>query len=62
VILSLACGACRKPEPPPTERKPEPQATQLQKTLRQSIDKAKEAEKALQDNAEKQKAMIDTES
>ncbi len=62
VTLLLACSACKRPEPPPTEQKPEPQATQLQKTLKQSIDKAKEADKALRDNAEKQKAVIDTES
>lgn len=62
VILPLACGACRKPEPPPTERKPEPQATQLQKTLKQSIDKAKEAEKALRDNAENAGQRRETES
>ncbi|WP_242113224.1 hypothetical protein [Luteimonas aquatica] len=59
VTLMLACGACRRPEPPPTEQQPEPQATQLQKTMRESIDKAKAAEKALQDHDDRQKAALD---
>jgi len=62
--LLLALGAfagCRQPEPPPTERKPEPQAahTELRDAIQEPIDKAKAVEKAAQDAADQQRAQIE---
>lgn len=54
-------SACSKPEPPPTDQPPEPQAqhTELRDAIRQPIDKAKAVEQSMQDAAEKQQADID---
>ncbi len=65
-LLALAVGAaalaaCR-PEPPPTERPPEPQArahTELRDAIQAPQDKARAVEKTLQDDAARQRAQID---
>ena len=57
----LALAAC-KPEPPPTERPPEPQAqahTELRDAIQAPQDKAREVEKTVQDAADRQQAEID---
>jgi len=60
VLLLLSCAACSRPVPPPTDRKPEPQAhTGLRDAIRQPLDKAKAVEGAAQEAADKQKAAID---
>ena len=60
VLLALSCAACSRPVPPPTDKKPEPQAhTELRDAIQQPIDKAKAVEDAVQDAADKQKAAID---
>lgn len=65
--LLLACTACSKPEPPPAEQPPEPQAaapqaTELRDAIRAPMDKAKGVEKTLQDAADRQQAQVDAES
>ncbi len=59
LLAALSCAACTRPPPPPPENKPEPQATQLRDAIRAPIDKAKAAEGAVQDAADRQKAAID---
>ena len=65
----LSCVACSKPEPPPTDEPPEPQAataaernTELRDAVRQPIDKAKAVEAAVQEAADKQRAEIDAQA
>ena len=57
----LTAGACSKPEPPPADQPPEPQAqhTELRDAIQQPVDQAKAVEKAMQDAADKQQAEID---
>jgi len=54
-------SACSKPEPPPTDQKPEPQAqhTELRDAIQKPIDQAKAVEKSVQDAADRQQAEID---
>ena len=60
-IAFSALAACNKPEPPPTERPPEPQAqhTELRDAIQKPIDQAKAVEKTVQDAADQQKAEIE---
>jgi hypothetical protein len=60
-LLLVTMASCSKPEPPPSERRPEPQAqrTELRDAIQQPIDKAKAAEKSVQDAADQQKAAIE---
>ena len=62
LALSLAAMAgCSKPEPPPSDQPPEPQAqhTELHDAIKEPIDKAKAVEKSVQDAADQQKAQIE---
>ncbi|NDK39791.1 hypothetical protein DT603_13180 [Pseudoxanthomonas gei] len=59
----LALSAC-KPEPPPTDKPPEPKAatadaTQLRDAIQQPIDRAKAVDAASQQAADDQRAAID---
>lgn len=56
---ALTLGACRKPEPPPTDEPPEPQATQLRDAIQAPIDKARAVEDTVQDAADAQRAEIE---
>ena len=70
----LLCAACSKPEPPPTDRPPEPQAdagqaataspdaTELRDAIQQPIDRAKAVDAQVQDAAAKQQAAVDAQS
>lgn len=58
-LLLLACAACSKPEAPPTDQQPEPQAIQLRDAIQAPIDKAKAVEGSVQDAADKQKTAIE---
>jgi hypothetical protein len=64
----LSCVACSKPEPPPTDEPPEPQATaasehtELRDAIQAPIDRAKAVEQTVQDAADKQKAEIDAQT
>ena len=64
----LACAACSRPEPPPTEQPPEPQAatatapgahTDLRDAIQRPIDRAKAVEDVVQDAAEQQRTEIE---
>jgi len=62
VALGVAALAACRPEPPPTERPPEPQAqahTELRDAIQAPQDKARAVEKTLQDDADRQRAQID---
>lgn len=61
LACALSLAACR-PEPPPTEQPPEPQAqaaTELRDAIQAPQDTARAVEKTLQDNADAQRAQID---
>jgi hypothetical protein len=69
IAALLACPACSKPQPPDTERAPEPQAqpeaaqaTELRDEIQQPIDRAKAVEDQVQDAAAKQQADIDAQA
>lgn len=53
------CAACSPPPKPPTDRPPEPQATQLRDVIRAPIDKAKAVEGRVQDVAEAQRKAVE---
>jgi len=62
VALGMVVLAACRPEPPPTERPPEPQAqahTELRDAIQAPQDKARAVEKTLQDDADRQRAQID---
>jgi hypothetical protein len=73
-LALLACGACSRPEPPPTDQPPEPQAdaavadaggeshTQLRDAIQRPIDKAKAVEGVTLEAAERQRAEIDAQT
>lgn len=65
----LAAAACSKPQPPPTDQPPEPQAvaaterhTELRDAIQRPIDKAKAAEDATLQAAERRRAAIDAQT
>lgn len=68
IAMALAMAACSRPEPPDTERPPEPQAVgtqvaapaaSLDDSLHAPIDRAKAVEDTLQDAAQRQRDAID---
>ena len=69
-IALLGATACTKPEPPPTDQPPEPQAatasaerhTQLRDAIQRPIDKARAAEDVVLDAAERQRRDIDAQT
>ncbi|WP_147653537.1 hypothetical protein [Vulcaniibacterium gelatinicum] len=66
-ILScaLVLAACSRPEPPPTDQPPEPQAeshTELRDAIQQPLDKARAVEQTVEDAAEKQREEIDAQT
>ena len=67
-MLGLLCVACSRPEPPPTDQPPEPQAevaeqhTQLRDAIQRPIDKARAVEDVTLDAAERQRAEIDAQT
>ena len=64
LMLTAICslGGCSKPEPPPTERPPEPQATQLRDAIRQPINQTAAVDAQVQDAAATQRAAIDAQT
>jgi hypothetical protein len=69
LVAALSCAACSKPEPPDTDRPPEPkaqpespQATEMRDAIRKPIDRAKAVEGQVQDAAAKQQAAIDAQT
>ena len=72
-LVLLSCVACSRPEPPPTDQPPEPQAdtavaavgeshTQLRDAIQHPIDKAKAVEDVTLEAAERQRAEIDAQT
>ena len=64
VLLGLGLAGCSKPQPPPTDEPPEPQATaathtELRDAIQEPIDKAKAVEDTVQEAADQQQAAID---
>ncbi|MEL1263113.1 hypothetical protein [Pseudoxanthomonas putridarboris] len=67
IAMALACAACRAPEPPPTDKPPEPQATaaatpshtELRDAIQAPQDKARATEATIQQAADKQRDAID---
>lgn len=71
LLLVLSCAACSRPQPPPTDEPPEPQAraategaqaTELRDAIQQPIERAKAVEEAVRDAAEQQQAEIDAQT
>ena len=74
LLLALSAAGCSRPEPPPTDQPPEPQAAAtpedasaprrgaLTEAIQAPIDKAKSAEGTVLDAAEQQKADIDAQT
>ncbi|MFC7300621.1 hypothetical protein [Cognatiluteimonas weifangensis] len=65
--LLLGAAACSRPEPPPTDRPPEPQATppratQLRDAIQRPLDRAKAVEPQVLDAARQQRAQIDAQT
>jgi hypothetical protein len=65
--LLLCAAACSKPEPPPTDQPPEPQAqaqqaTELRDAIQRPIDRAKAVEPQVLDAARQQQADIDAQT
>jgi hypothetical protein len=66
VSALLLCAACSKPEPPPTDQPPEPQAqaqaTELRDAIQRPIDKAKAVEPQVIEAAKQQQADIEAQT
>lgn len=74
LCTALLCAGCSKPEPPPTDQLPEPQAdaspageykethTELNDAIQRPINKAKGVESTVLDAADKQRAEIDAQT
>jgi hypothetical protein len=69
--LLLTGAACSRPEPPPTDQPPEPQAqvgsqaethTELRDAIQHPIDKAKAVEDTVLDAAQRRQAGIDAQA
>lgn len=63
-VLGLGLAACSRPQPPPTDEPPEPQATAaanrgLSDAIQQPIDRAKSVEGTMQEAADEQRAAVE---
>lgn len=52
-------GACKRPEPPPRDRPPEPQATALRDAIQRPLDQAKAVQQAGEQAAAQRNAAIE---
>ena len=60
MLLALPLlAACGKPQPPETERRPDPQASALRDAMSKDLEQAKAAAAATEDAAKAQKAALD---
>ena len=57
--LLIGLAACGKPQPPETERRPDPQASALRDAMSKDLEQAKAAAAATEDAAKAQKAALD---
>ncbi len=62
VLLPMLLSACKRPEPPPTDKRPEPQATALRDAIQQPLDKARGVQQSVDQAAAQQNAAIDAAS
>lgn len=58
-LLGLACSACSRPQPVPSDDPPEPQATQLRDAIQAPSERAKAVQDTVDDAARQQRARID---
>lgn len=59
LLATAALSACGKPQPPDTERPPEPQATALREAIAKPLEQAKAAQTAVDEAAKAQRAALD---
>ncbi|WP_269789882.1 hypothetical protein [Stenotrophomonas sp. Iso1] len=60
MLLTLPLlAACGKPQPPETERRPEPQVAAMQAAIAQPLEQAKAAAAATEEAAKADKAVLD---
>ncbi|KUF23613.1 MULTISPECIES: hypothetical protein [Xanthomonas] len=59
VGLALSLGACQRPQPAPTDQKPDPQATALRDHIQQPLNKAHAVQAATDQAADDQRKAID---
>lgn len=59
LLATATLSACGKPQPPDTERPPEPQATALREAIAKPLEQAKAAQTAVDEAAKAQRAAID---
>ncbi|PKV14600.1 hypothetical protein MUG10_12890 [Xanthomonas prunicola] len=57
--LALSLSACQRPQPAPTEQKPDPQATALRDHIQAPLNKAHAVQAATDQAAEDQRKAID---
>ncbi|MBV6827465.1 hypothetical protein [Xanthomonas euvesicatoria] len=57
--LALSLGACQRPQPAPTDQKPDPQATALRDHIQQPLNKAHAVQAATDQAADDQRKAID---
>ncbi|MEA9566031.1 MULTISPECIES: hypothetical protein [unclassified Xanthomonas] len=58
-VLTLPLAACQRPQPAPTDQKPDPQATALRDHIQQPLNKAHAVQAATDQAAEDQRKAID---
>ncbi|ATS53234.1 hypothetical protein XAP3CFBP6996_011880 [Xanthomonas citri pv. fuscans CFBP 6996] len=59
VGLALSLCACQRPQPAPTDQKPDPQATALRDHIQQPLNKAHAVQAATDQAADDQRKAID---
>ncbi|OQP73685.1 hypothetical protein IA54_013165 [Xanthomonas phaseoli pv. syngonii LMG 9055] len=59
VGLALSLVACQRPQPAPTDQKPDPQATALRDHIQQPLNKAHAVQAATDQAADDQRKAID---
>ncbi|MGK4587816.1 hypothetical protein P0999_008210 [Xanthomonas hortorum pv. gardneri] len=57
--LALLLGACQRPQPAPTDQKPEPQSTALRDHIQEPLNKAHAVQAATDQAADDQRKAID---
>ncbi|MCS3808482.1 hypothetical protein [Xanthomonas sp. 4461] len=58
-VAMLPLAACQRPQPAPTDQKPDPQATALRDHIQQPLNKAHAVQAATDQAAEDQRKAID---
>ncbi|MCD0257869.1 hypothetical protein JWH11_06480 [Xanthomonas melonis] len=58
-IAALLLAGCQRPQPAPTDQKPDPQATALRDHIQQPLNKARAVQAASDQAADAQRNVID---